>query len=221
MRTSFVVVAFVVAAALLLQVPAGAAADAIVLVWTSSGAPPDVDNGVHLGANEAQRTAALLGRTVRVEPRATAAFATIVYEAGGVALRSGTGCTFQLAPTADAKTAALVDWKKQSGKDGEYRIAVWHPSLKQFGGVDLNERFTRQFHQPMGDGAWLGWVAVKASVEAALRATGTPCESIANLQFDGHKGASLSFRNGVLQQPLYVVQKTSEGEKVVAQVPAA
>jgi len=193
--------------------PLHAASDAIVLVWAPAGAPPDVSNGVALGAAEAQQTAALLGRTVQLESDAGRPFATIVSAANGVSLRAA-GCTFQLSPSAEAKADILARWKQENARNGEYRIAVWHASLKQFGGSDLNERYTRRFHEPMTEGAWLGWVAVKAAVESALRDSAPACAAIGRLQFDGHKGAALSFRNGVLQQPLYVV----EGDQVIAEI---
>lgn len=195
-----------------------AATSPIVLVWHSSGAPADVHDGVKMSIAEAQQTAKLLGREVRLETEAAHPFATIEADARGVSLTSGS-CTFQLAPSEAERASLLSDWKKRSGKNGDYRIVVWHSSLKQFGGVDLNERFTRQFHAPMTEGAWLGWVAVKSAVEAALRANGPACAAIRDIQFDGHKGALLSFKNGVLQQPLYVIEKTVDGEKVVGQVP--
>jgi hypothetical protein len=198
--------------------PVRGAADAVVLVWQSSGAPADVNDGVRMGASEAQQTAKLLGRDVRLEPRAARPFAAIVQDSRGVSLESG-HCTFKLAPSAAERAAILSDWKQRNGRDGDYRVAVWHSSLKQFGGVDLNERFTRQFHAPMTEGGWLGWVAVKAAVEAALRSNAPACAAIRDIQFDGHKGALLSFRNGVLQQPLYVIENAGGAEKVVGQVP--
>ena len=195
-----------------------AAAGDIVLAWQSAGAPADVADGVQLGVAEARQTAKLLGRDVRVDPRAAKPFATIAHGPGGVSLRSG-GCTFHLAPSASQRASLLAEWEKRSGRSGDYRLAAWHSSLKQFGGVDLNERFLRRFHAPMSEGAWLGWVAVKAAVEAALRATGPPCSAIRAIEFDGHKGALLSFKNGVLEQPLYVIETDGNGDKVVAQVP--
>ena len=195
-----------------------AAANSIVLVWHAGGAPADVNDGIQMGLTEAQQTAQLLGRDVRVVPEARQAFATITDDANGVTLEAGS-CTFRLSPSRDEREALLSDWKKRSGRTGDYRLAVWHSSLKQYGGVDLNERFTRRFHRPMTDDAWLGWVAVKAAVEAALRSSGPACEAIRNLQFDGHKGAALAFANGVLQQPLYIIENAGGGEKVVGQVP--
>jgi len=72
MRAFRLVTASAVALASLVPSPAPlhAAAEAIVLVWQPSGAPADVDDGVHLGLSEAQQTAKLLGRDVRLEAAA-------------------------------------------------------------------------------------------------------------------------------------------------------
>ena len=219
MRTLCRLIGPVSACALLGAVaPLHASPDAIVLVWQPGGAPSDINQGVQMGIAEAQQTATLLGRSVRLEAHAVHPFAAIVSDADGVSLKAG-ACTFRLNPSQAQREAVLSEWKKRTGKDGAYHVAVWHPSLRQFGGSDLNERFTRRFHQPMTDEAWLGWVGVKAAVEAALREGGTACAALEHLQFDGHKGASLSFVNGVLRQPLYVVERSAGGERVLAQVP--
>jgi len=211
-----------VVAALVAFVPGAARvhaeAGAIVLVWQPNGAPVDLNDGVRLGVSEAQQTAKLLGRDIRLEATAAHPFATIVQESNGVGLKAA-GCEFRLAPSPAERASLLAAWKTRSAQNGDYRIAVWHSSLKQFGGADLNERFTRQFHTPMTEGAWLGWVAVKAALEAALRADGPACAAIRGIQFDGHKGALLSFAKGVLQQPLYVVESDGAGGKVVGEVP--
>jgi hypothetical protein len=201
-----------------LSLPLRASQDAIVLQWQPSGAPADVVKGVEMGAAEAQQTATLLGRTVRLEPRAARPFASIVSDAGGVSLEAGESCTFRLSPTPAERRTALSNWTQRSGKSGDFAIALWDASLEQFGASDLNERFTRRFHEPMTEGAWLGWVAVKAAVEAALRAQGSACDTLRGLQFDGHKGAALAFTNGVLRQPLYVVEHGPAGNRVVAEI---
>lgn len=86
-------------------------------------------------------------------------------------------------------------------------VAEWHASLVKFGASDLNERFTRAFHAPMTPQAWCAWVAVKAVVEAALRAAAADdaCRALAALRFDGHKGVPLGFREEDLVQPLCLV----------------
>jgi hypothetical protein len=72
----------------------------------------------------------------------------------------------------------------------------------------------------MTEGAWAGWAAVKAIVEAGLRAQGSsPCADLGALRFDAHKGALLTFRDGALRQPTYVVERTPAGGRVVAELP--
>src|SRR5690348_381929 len=115
------------------RAPVHAAAEAIVLEWHPGDRQADVEHRVHLGLPEAEQTAKLLGRDVRLEAAAAHPFATIVQGTSGVSLQSA-GCDFRLAPSPAERAALLAAWKKRSGKDGEYRIAVWHPTLKQFGG---------------------------------------------------------------------------------------
>ena len=61
---------------------------------------------------------------------------------------------------------------------------------------------------PMTADAWCGWVAVKAIVEAALRAQSLAPADVADalrvLRFDGHKGQPLYFDEAQrLVQPTY------------------
>ncbi len=106
----------------------------------------------------------------------------------------------------------------------------WDSSLQAYGADQLNQRFALRFARPMDGRAWCGWAAVKALVEAALRARPrTPAELAAALVrtgFDGHKGQSLAFRadDHVLQQPAYVVGRLpadgTGAPRVVAEVQA-
>ena len=69
--------------------------------------------------------------------------------------------------------------------------------------------------------AWLGWVAVKASVEAALRSEAPlDCETLARGRFDGHKGRALTFDRATreLIQPVYVVAGANGQERVVGEI---
>lgn len=84
------------------------------------------------------------------------------------------------------------------------RIALWDPSLERYGAAQLNDRFRSFAHQPMDGSAWAGWVAVKLAWESFLRGA-----RLVDFQFDGHKGAPLSFRSWdhQLRQPLYAVSE--------------
>jgi ABC-type branched-subunit amino acid transport system substrate-binding protein len=105
-------------------------------------------------------------------------------------------------------------------------VMLWHSSLERYGASQLNDRFNAKWHRPMTGSSWAGWMAVKAATESFFRAGVNDGETIASYmtsdttQFDGHKGAPLSFRSWdhQLRQPLYCVSKTS-GFLVARDVP--
>ncbi|HET7380077.1 MAG TPA: hypothetical protein VFJ24_08565 [Gaiellales bacterium] len=91
----------------------------------------------------------------------------------------------------------------------------WHPSLKRYGALELNERYRRAYDEPMSPAAWAGWFGVKCAAEAAFR--GSPAhlaQSLRSARVDGHKGVALRFLpDGTLEQPLYLVgRSTRAGE---------
>jgi hypothetical protein len=104
---------------------------------------------------------------------------------------------------------------------------AWDSSLSRFGADTLNKRFTAQFHRPMTPASWSAWFAVKVLWESALRKKSADAKSIAEYlarettQFDGHKGAALSFRpwDHQLRQPLYVVAGNRGPKDGVVEVP--
>ena len=87
------------------------------------------------------------------------------------------------------------------------RIALWDSRLERYGAAQLNDRYSAFAKQPMNDFAWAGWFAVKVAWESFVRAA----HDLSSVEFDGHKGAPLSFRtwDHQLRQPLYAV-----GERV-------
>lgn len=87
---------------------------------------------------------------------------------------------------------------------------AWHPSLRRYGAAQLNERFRERTGRGMDENAWYGWMAVKLVAEAGLR--GRP---LAEARTDGHKGGALSFREGRLHQPLYVLLEDGDGVEVL------
>jgi hypothetical protein len=195
--------------------------------------------GALLGAEEAARTAELLG--ARLELRTGDAAALIDQgvlaligdldapaETRGVPLliiRTPGDVTeaeplqphvFHVASSLSDRRAALARY----GKGGGAEIADWHPSLKRFGAEQLNQRYIQRFGTPMEPLAWASWMAVKAAAEAALRGASSPAElarRLMTLGFDGHKGIRLRFRpeDHHLRQPLYVVS----GDRVLAEIP--
>jgi ABC-type branched-subunit amino acid transport system substrate-binding protein len=93
--------------------------------------------------------------------------------------------------------------------------ALWHPALVAGGAAQLNQRFLARWKRPMGPLAWMGWAAVKAAAELALRAPAGAADlaqRLATFQFDGHKGFPLHFdSNHFLRQPICLVgQKPGE-----------
>jgi hypothetical protein len=116
---------------------------------------------------------------------------------------------FHVASSLPERQEALERWS--GSKPEGARVVDWHPALTKFGAEQLNQRFEARFGAPMDSRAWAAWAAVKAAAEAALRNT-----SLERLRFDGHKGASLSFRSEdhTLRQPLYVVS----GDEVLGEV---
>lgn len=96
---------------------------------------------------------------------------------------------------------------------GSADIALWNPSLERYGAAQLNDRFRSAAGKGMDGAAWCGWFAIKVIVESALRMKeGSAVElreylTAQKTEFDGHKGAPLSFRSWdhQLRQPLYVV----------------
>jgi hypothetical protein len=172
--------------------------------------------GAQLGAEEAGRTAELLGARFELSTNLEGVIAVVGQaERPGVPLLTTGDMSdpgplrtnvFHVSSSQAERHAALARW---GGEGGE--VVDWHSSLTRFGAEQLNSRFESRFGAPMDSLAWASWMAVMIAAEMALRST--PLE---RLRFDGHKGERLWFRpeDHVLRQPLYVVA----GGKVVAEV---
>ncbi len=191
---------------------------ALVLVAVYPRADAPGVRGVRLGAEEAERTATLLGTTLQFRvatdtgttgadiviwgrpdpPPAGRALTLVTAEATEPARRSGP-LYIRPGDQALARARARV-------KAAPVTIVTWDPSLAKFGASELNERFARRYGTPMDEAEWVGWVAAKIGVEIWLRRT--PGQALGDaartLAFDGHKGAPLTFDvTGELRQPLY------------------
>lgn len=187
--------------------------------------------GARLGAEEAGRTAELLGARFELsaDPQGTIALvggldAPSRKELGDQAERLGVPLlatrspedmsdaeplrshVFHVASSPADRRKALARWGGEKGQ-----VVDWHPSLARFGAEQLNSRFETRFAAPMDSLAWASWMAVMVAAEMALRSA--PLE---RMRFDGHKGERLWFRpeDHGLRQPLYVVA----GDKVVGEV---
>ena len=77
---------------------------------------------------------------------------------------------------------------------------AWDPRAERFGAPQVNHRFERGAHRPMGEGDWAAWVSVRAIAEAVIRAKATTGPAIrtalahADLPIDVSKGTQGSFR---------------------------
>ena len=106
-------------------------------------------------------------------------------------------------------------------------IELWNPSLEKYGASQLNDRFKAAEGAPMTPASWAGWFAIKVIWESLLRANESDPQSLAyymssdSAQYDGHKGAPLSFRkwDRQLRQPLYAVDKTKRGPQSIRDIP--
>jgi hypothetical protein len=194
----------------------------ILLVVAIDPSLADMRDGVRLGIDEMQRTGSLLGREVTAAwlsnqpPTATSpltadepASALLVGTAGhldAAAVTGGRVPVLALSPVNAASTAARSPWLFQLR--AERPGSEWRPDLNRFGAGELNERYLRRTGRGMTADAWVGWVAVKAVVEAALRSeAATPADlatALRDLEFDGHKGVPLHFDDKQrLVQPTY------------------
>jgi hypothetical protein len=199
----------------------------------------EMRKGAELGIAEAGQMARLLGQSIELvadSPGATgsvAGFITRTRDPEGhvtpvVTLEPGASrhaCVFSVAASEARKAAALQQWASTEAGPGDragLTVLEWHPSLKRFGASEVNERFVAQHGTPMTSAAWLGWIAVKALAEAAMRreAPAEACDGFRRLRFDGHKGVPLRFDPDTreLRQPLYIVERTATGEKVLGEV---
>jgi hypothetical protein len=187
----------------------GAITGNAIVIRVAGEASPELRRGIEFGVAEMTHTAGLMGRPVTVAKDSSAAATAIIVASGASMpagetvtrihvgpLPSGTeACEFSVAPPDPKKDASVV---------------VWHPSLSRYGASELNERFERKYTSPMTEAAYLGWIAVKAIVEAELRRKPDEefCKTLAGLRFDGHKGRPLFFdaSTRTLSQPSYVVK---------------
>jgi hypothetical protein len=106
-----------------------------------------------------------------------------------------------------ASDAMYADAARQS--PGSKSVKLWDAGLERYGAAQLNDRFEDFARAPMDSAAWAGWIAVKIAWETFLQAPTSLSAYMASdkAQFDGHKGAPLSFRSWdrQLRQPLYAV----------------
>ena len=105
--------------------------------------------------------------------------------------------------------------------DAGLTALAWHPQFERFGAPQVSRRFTRSAQRPMGAADWSAWMAGKALAAAASTAPKGPANAfaaaLANVDLDGSKGVSMSFRawDGQLRQRMLL----TDGQGVVAYAP--
>lgn len=104
--------------------------------------------------------------------------------------------TGRTAPDEDPLVAGIVS----PLAPGNAVPVAWHASLSRYGASQLNERFKMKTGSGMNENAWYGWFAVKLIAEAGVRG-----KALTECRAEGHKGATLSFVDRRLKQPLYVI----------------
>ena len=175
--------------------------------------------GAAMGVEEVQQTAALFGKSVAVRHDINGANAAIacfddamlrdvslVGEKRGVLLLNCWGRSDELRRRLCRRTTYHIEASEKMYADAaklakdSTNIVLWDARLERYGAAQLNDRYQAFAKRSMDGAAWAGWFAVKVAWESFLR--GTPLTS---MQFDGHKGAPLSFRtwDHQLRQPLY------------------
>jgi hypothetical protein len=200
-------------------------AQPIQTLQTSYGSAIDIPK--HVGAMRAKGVQAIIGGGSDDDCHAIADACTeseIVYlnpASRADALRRGSCSPFVF--HVEASDAMYASAAKEALSE---EVVLWHPSLTRYGAAQLNDRYKARFGEAMTGRAWAAWAAVKVAWETALRTSGTGVQPLAAAlaneatQFDGHKGAPLSFRpwDHQLRQPLYSVSHSGAAE-IVKDVP--
>lgn len=139
-----------------------------------SGGDEELERGAVLALEEAERTWALLGRSLE-RPGSS--------ERADAVVRGGDEVSVHF--TADPAGPWVVS-RPERCRAAHAGAVDWDPSFDRYGAEQLNERFLRRWDAPMTERAWYGWMAVKIAAEAGLSE-----ERPEELGFDGHKGRRL------------------------------
>jgi len=127
---------------------------------------------------------------------------------------------------ADGEFATLLPYRTALPRpvvgDAGLAALAWSPRFDRYGAPQVTRRLAKAVGRPMGAHDWPAYMAGKALVAAAVAAPKGPAaawaKALAEVELDGSKGVSMSFRpwDGQLRQPLLL----SDGFQVVAIAPA-
>ena len=216
--------------------PHRAAAPLAVGIITGGSRTP-FDSGIALGLAEASRSESLFKRKLIVRTTASDVNSLIGRGAAAVVGSVDVHDAEAIALVCNAKRVVYLDCGTRSdafrhrcdpfvfhiepsesmygnaAKAANGAVELWHPSLERYGAAQLNDRFRSVAKREMNGAAWCGWFAIKVLVECALRMEGNGGAALREYllhektEFDGHKGAPLSFRSWdhQLRQPLYAI----------------
>lgn len=184
--------------------------------------------GIAFGVKEARHTVQLLGAPVEIvtspggePPDAEVSRVVIDFGAGvpPIAVLAGTVASV---PDDALAVGSSPAWRREAlaGQPrAGLRVVDWDARLRRYGAAQLNERFLRHAAAPMDEGAWHGWMAVKAALEIALAFTAGDEADPAAATFDGHKGVPLVLDSSTrhLRQPVYLVGSETAADPVEVQ----
>jgi hypothetical protein len=194
---------------LLLQESVPASTKAIVI--RLAGEPsPELRRGAEFGVAEMAQAANLRRRQVILAKDGSADATGILVATAGAPIPTGeTVARLHVAPLPSGAEACEFSVAPADSKT-DRSVAAWDASLAKFGASDLNARFERRYGSKLTEAAYLGWVSIKALVEAELARQPEEefCKAVARVRFDGHKGRPLFFdpATRTLSQPLYVMK---------------
>jgi hypothetical protein len=181
-----------------------------IVIRIAGEASPDLRRGVEFGIAEMTHTAGLMRRQVILASDSSSEATAVIVATASAPIPAGeTVVRIHVNPLPSGAESCEFSVAAPDSKT-DRSVAAWHPALSKYGASELNERFDRKYISGMSDAAYLGWVAVKALVEAELRRKPDEdyCRVVATLRFDGHKGRQLFFdpATRTLSQPLYFIK---------------
>lgn len=178
---------------------------------------PDVERARHLRVtpSKVDYTRALLSRMKRQKLSKVAfdsadALSRTIARQEGLVETAAADADFFFTTSDTPERSALTAGVCLRPAQGTAVPLAWHPALYRYGAGELNERYEDATGIGMNENAWFGWTAMKIVLETALRN-----QQLADARIDGHKGVPLTFRRGILQQPLYVAFHSGDEVKIL------